>query len=468
MRSGRSGQVGTTAQLFFFDWEPNLIGPERVIGGRPGQQPPPVALKEANKQWRDAGRNTNTYLNRQLILSGALPDRLRRGPARLQQPPVRGLRHLLDRADPLLPLLQRRAPRADRRARADPQRPLRHPDRKKTLAERDRARGPGRHDRRLRAADRPGRRGRRHGGAGLVRAQRRPGALGHRHHRPEAELRRVQPADTSPSASPTEGREAFQEVTRRIAQRGQAQAIGPVGTEQAAALSGHFAVVLDNEVKTRPIINFVENPDGIDGRTGAQISGGFTDINRGAGPGDVPADRRPADQPEADQPDAGLGDARRAGARTTGIKAGLIGLLLVVLFLLLFYRFLGLIAATRPRRLRDHLLRPDQADPDHADPAGDRRADPDDRGRGRLEHRHLRANKGGGARRALDVERDRGRLQTRDRDDHRRQRRHPADRLHPLRAGDRRGQGLRLHPRRRHDRLAAAPRSSSPRRCSAA
>ncbi len=40
-------------------------------------------------------------------------------------------------------------------------------------------------------------------------------------------------------------------------------------------------------------------------------------------------------------------------------------------------------------------------------------------------------------------------------DDHRRQRRHPADRLHPLRPGDRRGQGLRLHPRRRHDRLAA-------------
>src|ERR1700709_2623837 len=34
-------QVGTTAQLFFYDWEPNLIGPERVIGGRPGQQPPP-------------------------------------------------------------------------------------------------------------------------------------------------------------------------------------------------------------------------------------------------------------------------------------------------------------------------------------------------------------------------------------------------------------------------------------------
>ena len=67
-------------------------------------------------------------------------------------------------------------------------------------------------------------------------------------------------------------------MTRQIAQRGQAQAIGPVSGEQAAALSGHFAVVLDNEVKTRPIINFAENPDGIDGRAGAQISGGFQDV----------------------------------------------------------------------------------------------------------------------------------------------------------------------------------------------
>ena len=33
--------------------------------------------------------------------------------------------------------------------------------------------------------------------------------------------------------------------------------------------------MLDGDVVSRPIINFVENPDGIDGRTGAQISGGF-------------------------------------------------------------------------------------------------------------------------------------------------------------------------------------------------
>ena len=31
--------------------------------------------------------------------------------------------------------------------------------------------------------------------------------------------------------------------------------------------------MLDNEIVSRPIINFVDNPAGIDGRTGAQIEG---------------------------------------------------------------------------------------------------------------------------------------------------------------------------------------------------
>src|SRR6201992_4276059 len=37
-------QVGTTAQLYFYDWETNLLGPERAIGGHPGQAPPGGAL----------------------------------------------------------------------------------------------------------------------------------------------------------------------------------------------------------------------------------------------------------------------------------------------------------------------------------------------------------------------------------------------------------------------------------------
>jgi SecD/SecF fusion protein len=38
-------QVGTTAQLYFYDWEPSLIGRESAIGGHPGRNPPSGAIK---------------------------------------------------------------------------------------------------------------------------------------------------------------------------------------------------------------------------------------------------------------------------------------------------------------------------------------------------------------------------------------------------------------------------------------
>src|SRR6201992_3855045 len=56
-------QVGTTAQLYFFDWEPNLIGIQRAVGGHPGQQPPPGAVKKLEKEWRAAGRNPASVEN---------------------------------------------------------------------------------------------------------------------------------------------------------------------------------------------------------------------------------------------------------------------------------------------------------------------------------------------------------------------------------------------------------------------
>src|SRR6201996_9197000 len=58
-------QVGTTAQLYFYDWEPNLLGPERTIGGHPGQRPPSKALKELEKDWKEAGRNPKSFENQQ-------------------------------------------------------------------------------------------------------------------------------------------------------------------------------------------------------------------------------------------------------------------------------------------------------------------------------------------------------------------------------------------------------------------
>ena len=60
---------------------------------------------------------------------------------------------------------------------------------------------------------------------------------------------------------------------RRIAQRGSDNSLPGADPEAA---SQHFAIVLDDELVSAPFINFQENPDGIDGSTGAQISGGFT------------------------------------------------------------------------------------------------------------------------------------------------------------------------------------------------
>ena len=114
--------------------------------------------------------------------------------------------------------------------------------------------------------------------------------------------------------------------------------------EQAAQLSGHFAVILDNEVKTRPIIDFSQNPDGIDGRQGAQISGGFSspteaqDLATILQIGALPINLKLISQTQVS---ATLGTQ----ALHEGVKAGIIGLALVVIFLLLYYRFLGLIAS---------------------------------------------------------------------------------------------------------------------------
>ncbi len=159
--------------------------------------------------------------------------------------------------------------------------------------------------------------------ARLVRAQGRPGALGHRHHQPEAGTSTNSTSPTSPSASPTSGRAApSRKSPARSPSAARRRRSARSAAKQAAALSGHFAVVLDNEVKTRPIINFAENPDGIDGRTGAQISGGFNSIEEAQDLATIPADRRPADQPQADQPDAGLGDARQPGAPRRASRPG--------------------------------------------------------------------------------------------------------------------------------------------------
>ena len=138
------------------------------------------------------------------------------------------------------------------------------------------------------------------------------------------------------------GRNAFARVTKRIAQRG-SEVILPPGSDREAALQ-RFAITLDNKIVSLATIDFRENPEGIDGRTGAQINGiGSTqetqDLAESLRIGALPIDLKLISQTQVS---ASLGQQ----ALDQGLLAGGVGLLLTIIFLLIFYRVLGAVAAT--------------------------------------------------------------------------------------------------------------------------
>jgi SecD/SecF fusion protein len=138
------------------------------------------------------------------------------------------------------------------------------------------------------------------------------------------------------------GQEAFQKVTQTIAERGRATAPITFTPDQADQYSQHFAIVLDNQVFSSPIINFNENPTGIDGRNGAEISGNFTissaqDLASILQAGALPVKLVLVSQSTVS---ATLGQQ----ALDQGIKAGIVGLAVLIVFLILYYRLLGVVA----------------------------------------------------------------------------------------------------------------------------
>jgi SecD/SecF fusion protein len=340
---GKATECATKpARLFFYDWEPNLIGREAAIGAHPGSEPPQGALEKADEEWSDAGRGTTSTADQQLILAGAYPteyaatklaseQKLKRDCPKCSQPTTY---YLFEKAAPhkLIdgPEFTEDDLYIDPNGKKRPRNAglvLKVPQGTIVVSEK-----PSDSSGQVLENAEPG----------WYALKDNPALSGTEITSPKQEVDEFgQPNVTFKFTD--SGRQAFQEVTRRIAQRGAAQAIGPTATQEAEARSGHFAVVLDNEVKTRPIINFAQNPDGIDGRTGAQISGGFTSnadaqelasfLQRGA----LPINLNLISQTQVS---ATLGSQ----ALHAGIKAGLIGLALVVIFLLVFYRFLGLVA----------------------------------------------------------------------------------------------------------------------------
>jgi SecD/SecF fusion protein len=336
-------QVGTTAQLFFYDWEPNLIGREKVIGGNPGREPPAAAVEEANKEWTAAGRSTSSQESQQLIFSGAYATALGAAQLAAEQTP-----------EPDCTDCSTSRPRYYLFSKDSTHKLIAGPE----FAEKDlyiSATGERRKQKGEVVTVPPGTvvvselpsdaSGKviEDAEPGWYALKDRPALSGTDITDPKQEFDEITNQPNVTFNFTDDGQEAFQQVTRQIAQRGQARAIGPASGEQAEQLSGRFAVVLDNEVKTRPIIDFAENPDGIDGRTGAQISGGFTSITEAQDLatflqiGALPVNLKLISQTQVS---ATLGEE----ALDQGLKAGLIGLALVVLFLIFYYRGLGVVA----------------------------------------------------------------------------------------------------------------------------
>jgi SecD/SecF fusion protein len=137
------------------------------------------------------------------------------------------------------------------------------------------------------------------------------------------------------------GKRIWKQVTKEIAQRGASQALP--GPDQSAARQ-HFAAVLDDEIISAPYIDFEENPSGIDASQGSQISGGFT----------IKSAQRLANQLKTGALPVRLELISQSQVSATlgqqsldqGLLAGAIGFSIVALFLLIFYRVLGVIAVT--------------------------------------------------------------------------------------------------------------------------
>jgi SecD/SecF fusion protein len=133
-----------------------------------------------------------------------------------------------------------------------------------------------------------------------------------------------------------DGTDKFGDITRELAQRGKRVSFG--GQDQFQ----HFAIVLDNEIRSWPSIDYNENPNGISGSNGAQITG-MAGLNEAKDlaivlqTGALPVEFKTL---EETQISATLGEDSLRQAW----QAAIAGLILVALFLLIFYRFLGLIA----------------------------------------------------------------------------------------------------------------------------
>jgi SecD/SecF fusion protein len=309
--SGRAQQrVGDTAQLYFYDFEPNVIpldgGNERVTASNVQNQAAPSlydAVKLASEQPEDC--NDCTALESRYYLFDGETEELVAGPE-------------TERADLFIEPEAKELPKAQREVLEVKPGTIVVRD---ALLSGDRDEGGGEDS--GPTADR----------YFVLRDE--PALSGDDIRNPEQNF---DPQGNAPNVTfdfTDEGRRIFQEVTRGIAERGRINSFPPVPEA--------FAIVLDDELISRPVIDPEENPDGIDGRTGAQISGGFTiteaqDLAEFLRIGALPVELKLISTSTVS---ATLGKQ----ALDQALLAGIVALVLVLLFLIAFYRFLGVVAA---------------------------------------------------------------------------------------------------------------------------
>ena len=143
-----------------------------------------------------------------------------------------------------------------------------------------------------------------------------------------------------------EGGDKFHDITRELSQRGaqQAQLAGVTGRgDDARAFAQSFAIVLDNEIRSFPIIDFTDPTlaDGISGGN-AQITGlesldEAKDLALVLQTGALPVEFVQVDRTQIS---ATLGEDSLRQA----LIAAVVGLIAVAVFLLVAYRFLGVVA----------------------------------------------------------------------------------------------------------------------------
>ena len=131
-----------------------------------------------------------------------------------------------------------------------------------------------------------------------------------------------------------EGADKFGRVTRIEAERGRRLFNQAGGAGEADLYNQSFAIVLDNEIRSFPSIDFETYPTGIGGQGGAQITGlGSADEATGA----LPIEFVTLSETQIS---ATLGEDSLRQA----LEAGLAAMVIVAIFLLIAYRFLGLVA----------------------------------------------------------------------------------------------------------------------------